>query len=259
MVANRDHRGSRGRALGVRADETDAVFEIATVGALAAHSLALDRWIPAPLHDAVNLTTPVVLLALARREGIGWAQLGLDPRDAPRGAVIGGAAGALAVLAIATAAKAPSTQRFFHDERVVDIGRREAMYHSFLRIPVATAASEELLFRGVLVAGMQRRRSSRMVSLLSSVLFGLWHILPTLRTYKGNPIQDLSKERGRALTLGAAVSATSLAGGVFLWLRRRSGSLVAPTVAHAAINVSAFLIGRSVAERMTSRAGESPG
>ena len=245
--------------LRAQADESDAIFEVATVGALAVHSLALDRFIPAPLHDVVNLTTPVVLLALARREGIGWDDLGLDPRNAGRGALIGGAASALAVLTIAAASKAPATRQFFHDERVADVGRREAIYHSFLRIPIATAASEELLFRGVLVAGMQRRRSPRAVSLLTSVLFGLWHILPTLRTYKGNPIQDLSAERGRTVALGAAVAATSLAGGVFLWLRRRSGSLVAPAVAHAAINVSAFLIGRNVSERRRRRGGESPG
>ena len=241
------------------ADESDAIFEVATVGALAAHSLALDRFIPAPLHDAVNLCTPVVLLALARREGIGWGELGLDPRDTGRGALVGGAAGTLAVLAIIAASKAPATRRFFHDERVVDIDRREAMYHSFLRIPIATAASEELLFRGVLVAGMQRHRSPRTVSMLSSVLFGLWHILPTLRTYKGNPIQEMSHGRGRVVATGGAVAVTSLAGAAFLWLRRRSGSLLAPSLAHAAINVSAFVIGRSVAERSRRLEGESPG
>jgi len=258
-VGNRTRRGSRGRTLNAAADETDAIFEIATVGALAVHSLALDRWIPATLHDTVNLATPVALLALARREEIDWGELGLDPHNIGRGVVIGGAAGALAIVTVAALASAPATRGFFHDERVVDIGRREAMYHSFLRIPVATAAAEELLFRGVLVAGMKRRRSPRTTALLSSVLFGLWHILPTLRTYKGNPIQDLSLQRGRSVALGAAIAATSVAGGAFLWLRKVSGSLVAPTVAHAAINVSAFLIGRNVAERVTSRAGESPG
>jgi membrane protease YdiL (CAAX protease family) len=40
-----------------------------------------------------------------------------------------------------------------------------------------------------------------------------------------------------------------VAGGVFAWLRLRSRSLLAPVLAHAAVNVSAYLAGRRTASR----------
>jgi membrane protease YdiL (CAAX protease family) len=39
-----------------------------------------------------------------------------------------------------------------------------------------------------------------------------------------------------------------VAGGGFAWLRLRSGSLLAPILVHAAVNVSAYLAGRRRAE-----------
>ena len=47
-------------------------------------------------------------------------------------------------------------------------------------VPLGTVVPEELAFRGLLLALLARGRGVRAATLLSSGLFGLWHILPSL-------------------------------------------------------------------------------
>ena len=80
--------------------------------------------------------------------------------------------------------------------------------------------------------------------LASTLLFGLWHILPTLDTLETNPAGDvLDSPAGIGVAIAGAVVTTSIAGVVFAWLRLRASSVVAPIVLHLAINSSAYLAG----------------
>jgi membrane protease YdiL (CAAX protease family) len=45
------------------------------------------------------------------------------------------------------------------------------------------------------------------------------------------------------------MASTTAAGGVFAWLRLRSRSVLAPVLAHTAVNVSACLAGRRLGRR----------
>jgi hypothetical protein len=220
--------------------------EAVGVAVLALHNVAVHRLLPAPAGAALNLATAAGLTAFARRAGCSRRDLGIDPGDAASGLRAGIAAAALAGGAVALAAALPPTRRFFHDRRHSGIGRREAAYHLAVRIPLATALAEELQFRGVLLALLRRRRSPAAAALWTSLLFGASHALPTIDHYRGNPVSDLAPDpgRGRRLTVLATTLSTASAGGAFAWLRLRSGSVLAPTVAHAAVNISAYLAGR---------------
>jgi membrane protease YdiL (CAAX protease family) len=78
--------------------------------------------------------------------------------------------------------------------------------------------------------------------LASALLFGLWHILPTIDTLDVNPAGDLfSGIMGVTIAAGSAVAGTALAGLVFLWLRLRANSTIASILAHTAINSFALL------------------
>jgi uncharacterized protein len=233
------------------------MLEVGTVAALGVHNLTVNYLVAAPLDDALNVLGAIGLTIGARRNGLGWGELGMDPRSLRRGSALGVVAGISTATVIMSAASIPSVRRFFHDQRVMVVGPREAFYHAALRIPVATALAEEVLFRGVLDAALTRRRSPLAAGIWSSLLFGLWHVLPTLRTFEGHPIGKLSGS-GRFRAVGGAVLATALAGAGFRWLRRSSGSLAAPVLVHAAVNVSAYLVGRSVVKRSGAR-GDSPG
>jgi hypothetical protein len=125
---------------------------------------------------------------------------------------------------VAVAAVLPASRRFFADRRVADVGRGEAAYDLTVRIPLATALAEELLFRGALLALFRQRRSEAAAVLWSSLLFGAWHVLPTLDDYQGNPASELIADprRGRRLAVLATALSTAGAGVVFARLRLRS-------------------------------------
>jgi membrane protease YdiL (CAAX protease family) len=75
-------------------------------------------------------------------------------------------------------------------------------------------------------------------------LFGLWHIVPTVRTLDANGVV-----RGRAVGVAGAVAVTAVVG-LFLWeVRVATGGLLAPALVHAAANsgatVAAYRVLRS--------------
>jgi hypothetical protein len=229
--------------------------EAVGVAVLALHNVAVHRLLPAPAGAALNLATAAGLTAFARRAGCSRSDLGIDPEDAASGLRVGLAAAAVAGGAVTLGAALPATGRFFHDRRVGGVGRGEAAYHLAVRIPLATALAEELLFRGALLALLRWRRPPALAVLWTSLLFGASHVLPTIDHYQGNPVSDLAADpgTGRRLTVLATMLSTAAAGGAFAWLRLRSGSVLAPTLAHAAVNVSAYLAGRRAVRALGSR------
>jgi membrane protease YdiL (CAAX protease family) len=69
---------------------------------------------------------------------------------------------------------------------------------------------------------------------ISSALFGLWHVLPTLDALAANDLAGSPAARTAAVV--GAVALTGAVGVVFSSLRLRSGSVVAPAVVHVATN-----------------------
>lgn len=223
---------------------------------LLAHNLLVHRALRPPADAALNLTSAVALTALARRTGCTPADLGLDRADLSRGLKFGSIAAAGCSAAIVLAAAHPSTQRFFLDERLTDMSRRQTLYHASLRIPVATALAEEIMFRSALHALFARDHALQSTLAWTSFMFGLWHILPTLDTFQGNPASSIVNrpERARLLAALGIAGATTGAGLFFSYLRLRSRSVAAPVLAHAAINIAALVIGRALVERRASSA-----
>ena len=103
-----------------------------------------------------------------------------------------------------------------------------------LDIPVATAWTEEMLFRGLLQTVAVRAFGPTVGPLVQAGAFGLWHIPDARRV--GDPV------------LGTVV-VTGVAGWVFGWLARRSGSVLAPVLAHVAFNESAAVAALVVQRR----------
>ena len=111
-------------------------------------------------------------------------------------------------------------------------------------ILLLTVIPEEFAFRGVLLAAGRGIWSDRGAALATSVLFGLWHISPTLNTMNQNHQLDdaTTSTGGTILLVCGTVLATFVAGLVFCWLRLRSRSLVAPIIAHLATNGVALVV-----------------
>ena len=111
-------------------------------------------------------------------------------------------------------------------------------------IPLGTVVLEEVAFRGVLL-GALRHRGPVWAGALSSILFGVWHVLPSLRLGRVNPAVGSVVGAGagaQILVVCGAVGFTALAGVVLCELRRRSGSLLASAGLHWAVNAFAVLV-----------------
>lgn len=179
----------------------------------------------------------VGLVILVRSRGLGWAELGLSHQHWKSGLVYALAAVALVVAVISVGVLLPITRPMFMNHHYATISG--AVIASMVMIPLQTVIPEELAFRGVLHGALNRAWGFRGVAVAGSVLFGLWHIATSLGLTNSN-VGFTRLFGGGIIGLVAgvmlAVLATGVAGFVFSWLRRRSGSLIAPIALHWSLN-----------------------
>ena len=215
---------------------------VLTVAVLALFTVARGYGLLGPPLMAVSLLTAALVL-IAWRAGATRADLGLGRADARTGLLYGAGAFGAVLLVLVVAAVIPVTNGFLHDSRAqVDGGR--LLYELGVPIVLLTAIPEEFAFRGVLLGSGLRLWGPRRASLITSALFGLWHIAPTLHTMSDNRVvRGVSASvDGRVLVVLGSIAVTFVAGLVFCWLRLRSGSLIAPVMAHVATNGLALTV-----------------
>jgi uncharacterized protein len=189
-----------------------------------------------------------VLLGLARLAGLSWQELGLGPGTWRRGMKWAGAIIGIVAVVLAAGAALPLTRDAFRDSRYhLDLG--QALLTAFVLIPIGTVLLEEVAFRGVLWGLLRRIGGTAMATGVSSALFGLWHILPSLGLATDNEAIGSAVGQGRSAQVIAVlgtVAFTAASGVVFCELRRRSGSLLAPAGLHWAVNGLSVLASAAV-------------
>ena len=216
-------------------------WTVGLVLAALAVALAVDRGFGA--HVAVGLGLAACLLVIARVQGLTAADLGLAWSTWPVGLRWGTAAAMLVGAAYALAYLiAPVRQAL--PESDGEIGRA-ALWAVLVVIPLGTVLPEELAFRGLVLALLGRRYGALSGTLLSSGLFGLWHIAASLG---GGPANAAivgvvgGDAAGTVTRVIATVVFTTLGGVVLCWLRLRSNSLLAPVLAHWTVNALGVIV-----------------
>lgn len=177
------------------------------------------------------------LLILVRSRGLGWSELGLSREHWKAGAGYAVAAVAVVAAVIAVGLLLPWTRPMFLNNHYATLSG--ALVASMIIIPLQTVIPEELAFRGVLHGALDRAWGWRGVAAAGSLLFGLWHIATSLGLTSNNVGFTRIFGGGLLGTVAGvvmAVAATGVAGFVFTWLRRRSGSLLAPIALHWSLN-----------------------
>ncbi|MCX2713325.1 CPBP family intramembrane glutamic endopeptidase [Mycolicibacterium sp. J2] len=177
------------------------------------------------------------LVALVRARGLGWSELGLGREHWRSGAGYAAAAVGIVLAVIAVGVLLPWTRPLFMNNHYATVSG--ALIASMIIIPLQTVIPEELAFRGVLHGALDRAWGFRGVAAAGSLLFGLWHIASSLGLTSGNAgFTHLLGGGVFGMVAGVvgAVLATTAAGFVFTWLRRRSGSLLAPIALHWSLN-----------------------
>lgn len=242
-------RATRERVVPVRRRQRTALAGVVAV--LATANVLNNRVAPrlAPLTSAAAVGA---LLAVARRRGVSWSEVGFQ--EGSRGLLIGGVLASAVAGVYGVGIAVPATRRFFRDERALALSPARAVEEALVQVPFGTVLLEEVGFRGVVHALVARSHGPVTATAVSSALFGLWHVLPAIDMLTANPAlgrlaagEDPASavpstgEVSRAVV--GSVVATALAGVLFCELRRRGG-LAAPSLLHVATNSLGYLFAR---------------
>ncbi len=195
-----------------------------------------------------GLVTAVVasalLLGVLRGAGGTRADAGLGAGTFGRGARWALALIGLVAVVYLAGALLPATRTLFEDRRYDGMGAGELAVRVLVLVPVGTVLLEEVAFRGVLYGLVCRTHGALRATAVSSLLFGLWHVLPSLHLATAKPaLTEVfgDSAAGAALAVAGAVLFTAAAGVLFCELRRRSGSLLAPMGLHWAVNAFGYV------------------
>jgi len=231
--------------------------EIVAAAAIAGANTFVHKILPEPLHVPANLALAGFVTALAVHAGANPDDLGLASANLANGVRIGLFAAAAVAGGVAGAARFDHARPLFVDERVAGYSRARSAYEIAVRIPFGTALAEEMLFRGALPALLARRHSRASTILVSNTAFGVWHVIPTLASLDTSAVAARvpASTSARVGTVAGIAAATAIAGLAFNALQRRSGSVIAPILVHAALYIAAFATTRAVANAGPPRRG----
>lgn len=239
---------------------------LAVIGALAV--LNVIRHLVPAASTWVGATASLVLVACARRRGLSWAQLGMSRHQLRSGGLWGLGTIAAVSAVYLVGVLLPKTRPAFLDERH-DVELPEALVSAFVGIPLGTVLLEEVAFRSVLPGVLARHTDIAKAHALSSALFGLWHVLPSLDFASARGLNSSHTHThgqrsgtdgsGTAGAIGGAtarpaalstvqavlgtVAFTAVGGAVAAHLRRRSDSVLASAGMHWATNGLGVLFG----------------
>ncbi|HEY2947802.1 MAG TPA: CPBP family intramembrane glutamic endopeptidase [Micromonosporaceae bacterium] len=216
----------------------------AVVVALAAVNVVNNRMLDSA-YLLVHVLEIALLVGFAAVAGLAPGELGLGRGTWARGLRWAGLAVALVAVGYAIALAVPAFRPALLDDRArfaVDV----AVVRGAIPVLVNTVILEELAFRGVLWGLLRRVGGTTVATLVSSALFGLWHVLPALGLPGRSPAAGEVFGVGPGATLSAVafgIASTFVAGVVLCELRRRSGSLLAPLGLHWATNGLGYVVG----------------
>ena len=201
---------------------------------LVAYNSVANRW--PPFNH--TLYVPVNLGFAGALTGVALGPLGLEARDTGlRGPLfpdllLGAGMGAVVAAPLFIALVVPRAARLIADRRVEGLAGASLAYQVLVRVPVGTALVEEVAFRGVLYGLLAA--GSGVAVLGSAVVFGLWHIVPTINLMEAN--RPGAPLRAVMATIAGAVVLSAAAGALLALLREARGSIWMPVALHASVN-----------------------
>jgi uncharacterized protein len=224
---------------------------------LAGHNLIQNRLLNEGGYVTGNLAVTAGLILIGRHAGLRWDEMGLGRGDLRKGFSIG-ATVALASFSLAVLiSRLPAVGSRLHDERVATDSVTDAVRRAVTRFPLGTALFEEVSFRGVLPPLLARGGATPSGDLASAVAFAVWHLIPTHHALTINDVGESGWARLGGTVMGAA--AAGFAGYGLSWLRRKTGSLLAPWLVHGSVNAASYLgVALSRSRDARREAGQRP-
>lgn len=211
------------------------------------YGLALARLIPEKYHFIANIVAAITSVAAGLAWGLSFDQMGMGLHVVGKGILVAGIISFAIIVGVFIVASLPPLKRYFVHARAAEPNR--VAYETAVRIPLSTALSEEVIFRGVLLGLLLGSNSTSIAIGISSLVFGLWHIMPSLDRLRLHTDIQHTTNTSKAIYVLSTIGTTALAGVFFSWLRILSGSIIAPWVTHWSINASAMLASAFVARK----------
>ncbi|GAA4545013.1 CPBP family intramembrane glutamic endopeptidase [Amycolatopsis samaneae] len=214
-----------------------AVLVLATATTLA------NRVLPGWAYPVCGAVAAGLLVGLALFAGLRPGAIGLGRRHLPRAALVGLCGAGLVAAGFGIALAVPALRPLFHDGRVGSPDAGQLAWLALIRIPLGTVLVEEVAFRGVLPALLGAGDRWRWWPVLgASVLFGLWHLLPSLALVRNSAVH--ATVGGLPLGVVSALAMLAAAGaGVFLcWWRHTGRGLLAPVLVHLTTNSGGLVL-----------------
>jgi membrane protease YdiL (CAAX protease family) len=220
--------------------------EVIFIAIIAVYSYVITHKIPPAYYSFSNLIVATGTIIVGSSIGLQPDQFGLSPSTIVPGIIYGAALSLPLIVTVLLIATSKKFSKHFTTTPSSKYSPKNFANEFFFRIPFGTALSEEVIFRGVLLALLLENHSFALSVSVSSVIFGLWHIFPTLHTSKSNdPLIDMMDDQRKrnAISLIIAVGTTIIAGIGFSLLNARSNSLISSWIVHSSINGFAILGG----------------
>lgn len=215
---------------------------------LVAVNVASNRVVGHGWYVPLAVATSVALVVFARTVGQrSWADLGMAREQVGSGLRWGGVLCGAVVVVYLVGVALPATRDLFRDDRVADMTWWQPWYAAFVRVPLGTVLVEEVAFRAVVPAVLATRMRPAKAIGIAAVLFGLWHVLPSLGLESVNPVaQDTVGRLPGWVTVAGSVGSTALVSLWFAFLKERSGSILTPMIAHWSTNALGYLFAYAV-------------
>ena len=212
---------------------------LAVIGLLVVINIINNRVAPQTHYLLWAFGGSVLLLAVGLLDGNSWTDMGLGWSY-----LLPGLLWALGSIGLITAVYLVGsifrrTREAFHDERMAEMSGTKLAFQALIEVPFGTVLLEEIAFRAVLFSMLARRFGVVWAIAISAVLFGIWHVLPSIGTHEANPALGSvvgEGRRGNMLAVALSVLTTAVAGVLFAGLRLVSGSVLAPMGFHWATN-----------------------
>lgn len=217
---------------------------VAVVAVLAIHNVASNRMLPSGWYVPVNLATAGLLLWVCAMAAGGspWV---VEEAPGPEGVLVGVAAAAMVVAAACLPLAHPRWWRLAADRRMEGVTAAGTAYRSLVRIPLGTVVLEEVAFRAVLLELIARASNVEIAVVVSSLLFGVWHVLPGISMLETNGVEA---SVGRVLVI---VAGGFLVGLLLCWLRIAGGTILASALPHLAVNSTSTVVAFAAHRRLT--------
>jgi len=238
----------------VRLSATHHAIGLSVAAILFANGLTLFM-VNAPLgRDLIYMPASVSLLAMvvgwARHDArLTWEDIGLTRRGWLTSMVVGGFVGLVMVVPSLIFFAFPfAITDHVHYAEIERLDFAGFLWRVGAEAIIATAFTEEFIFRGVLQSLYKRSLGATRAIVATNVVFMLWHLVPNVLTLQQNPVvlPFVSNVVAQSIGYLGSLIAVAFSGFVFSVLRERTkhlaGSIVAHWVAVAMMTIAIYLM-----------------